>query len=270
MRIPRRLLFPILALSLLAAPPLARGQTRWDRGVRTGDAHMVVVTPPPSLGLEEGIPRNSWYAKGIALDVEGRWEASFEAYRKARDEFEQLLGKHPRQASMVRGWKLKAEWQMQESRALRPIRHYFGASGPFGISQSQVAAKHNKWLAIRAFLGQAPAKLRDEIIDGYQAVTRHYSYNHAKFVLGLAAFYHELGRHKEGRETYATIRRTRSIRYTKDEAYYHAAAGNRKRAFELLERAVRRSSSDRRYVLMSNDFDRLRGDPRFSKLVGEP
>jgi len=255
-----------LFLLLLLAPSPALAQSS-GRGVRTGGAHHVVVTSNPSQGLEEGIPRTSWYAKGIEHDIQGRYDESFQAFNKARREFAELLKKRPTWELTIRGWIAKAEFQADQSRSLRTSRYY-----RYSISRYpryyRTAAKHHKWLAIRAYTGRADRKLAKEIVEEYQQILRHTSYDQRPR-LALAAFYHELGRHKEGKRTFQAARNVDRTYLAKDVAYYYAAAGNLKLAFRYLQTAVRHRPSDRRYILRANDFDRLRGDPRFRELVGE-
>jgi hypothetical protein len=226
------------------------------------------VTSNPSQGLEEGIPRTSWYAKGIELDIKGKHDESFDAFNKARREFAQLAKKRPSWEKTIRGWMAKAEFQADQSRVLRRSRYY-----RYRVSQYpryyRTAAKHNKWLAIRAYTGRADSKMAKEIVEEYEQILRRTSYDQRPR-LALAAFYHELGRHKEGKTTLQAARNIDRTYLAKDVAYYHAAAGNLKLAFRYLKTAVRHRPSDRHYILRANDFDRLRGDPRFRELVGEP
>ena len=259
----------LLTLGLLCCWPAdLSARSAAEKGLRTGNGHMVVVTATPSQGLEEGIPRTSAYARGVALDLEMRWDESYKAFREARREFRKQLKRRPRWEKMIRGWIIKAEYQMEQSRRLRyrPVyryRHY-----PY-VNLSQTVAKHNKWLATRAFTGQSSRQLRDELLAEYKQLIRRNSYNEAPRIL-LAAFLHELGRHQDGRREFAKVRDQNKTWLAKEVAYYFAAAGKLDQAFKYLEKAVRYRSSDRRYILRSNDFDRLRGDPRFTKLVGEP
>lgn len=254
-------------IGLLTLSLCSLAQAR-EVGLRTGDAHVVVVTSTPTQGLEEGIPRTSTYARGVALDIEGRWDESYQVFRKAQREFEQQLKRRPRWEKMIRGWIAKAEFQTDQSRRLR-YRPYYRYSLSSYVNLTQTTAKHNKWLAIRAFTGQSVRKLRDEILDEYSRVLRRSAYNEAPLIL-RAAFLHELGRHDEGRREFAKVRDPNKTWLAKEVAYYHTAAGETEQAFKYLERAVRYRSSDRRYILRANDFDRLRSDSRFQKLVGSP
>jgi len=259
---------PALLLSLVALP-WGRAGAAGEYGYRTGGAHDVMVTSTPTEGLEVGIPRNSWYAKGIALDMQQRWDESFNAYEKARREYSQQQKRRPRWEKMVRGWKLKAEFQLNQSRQLRTQRYYRWRSRHRRMNLYKAMALHNKWLGIRAFTGQSSPKLRDKVIEAYKEVIRRSSYDDRPKIQ-LAAMYHELGKHEEARRWFAKARYVTRTYMAQQVAYYYAAAGKVDKAFEHVERAVKYSSSNRRRFLMSNDLDRLRADPRFRKLVGEP
>lgn len=258
----------LLATAAMLALLPQTAQARVDRGYRTGEAHHVLLTATPTEGLEVGIPRDSWYAKGIAYDKQERWNNSYEAFRKARDEFSQLLKQRPRWAKMIRGWKLKAQWQMDQSRQLMYRRYRWRYGSPW-TNIYRVTALHNKWLAIRAFTGQSNKKLRDKIIGAYQQIIQRSPYDDRPRI-SLAALYHEVGKHSEGRKAFAKVRYGTRSYLAKDIAYYYAAAGQTEKAFKQIERAVKYSSGNRRFFLMSNDLDRLRADPRFKKLIGEP
>jgi tetratricopeptide (TPR) repeat protein len=258
------LLSPLLALgpTLTAAPAAANPRS----GVATGDGHLVVVISSPSEGLEAGIPRDSWYARAIALDRQGKYAESYNAYRKARSEFKKMLADRPHWAKVIRGWILKAEFQKSQSSRLKPrVWSYAGRS----MTYYRAVALHNKWLGIRAFSGEAPRKLAEAVIRAYQQVISRYRH-HDQAHIALAAMLHELGRHAEAERTFARVQYPGRSYYSKDIAYYYTAAGKPEEAFKHLKRAVKYSSSFRTYALRCNDFDRLRSDERFHELIGEP
>jgi tetratricopeptide (TPR) repeat protein len=264
----RPLMLSLVALALLALPCSHAGAIG-ENGYRTGGAHDVMVTTTPTEGLEVGIPRNSWYSKGIALDMQEKWDESFKAYDKARKEFSNQLKRRPRWEKMVRGWKLKAEFQLNQSRQLLKRRTYRWRSRRRRMNLSKAMAIHNKWLGIRAFTGQSSPKLRDKVIGAYKELIRRSSYDDRPKIR-LGAMYHEIGKHDEGRRWFAKARYITRTYMAQQVAYYYTAAGEIDKAFKQLERAVKYSSSNRRKFLMSNDLDRLRSDARFRKLVGEP
>lgn len=257
----------LLGLGVLLSPPV--GAQTPERGIRTGRGHLVVVTSSPSEGLEVGIPRDSWYAKAIALDQQGRWEESYNAYREAQSEFQRLLKDRPTWDRIIRGWLLKAEFQLDQSQRLKyPIYYRYGPPSA-SVLYYRAAAKHNKWLGIRAFTGRIDRKLQQEVLDDYRkALQQSPSYDSARLALG--AMLHELGQHAEARKEFANVNYVGRGWIAVEVAYYYCAAGETERALEMLDKATQYNSSNKRYVLRSNDFDRLRSNPRFKQLVGEP
>jgi tetratricopeptide (TPR) repeat protein len=250
----------------LTAPAAAQHH---ERGVHTGGGHLVTVSSNPSEGLEVGIPRDSWYAKGIALDQLGRWEESFNAYREAQAEFGRQLKDRPAWEKIIRGWQLKAEFQLEQSQRLKyPIYHRYGPPSA-SVLYYRAAAKHNKWLGIRAFTGRLERKLQEEVLDEYRkALQQSPSYDSAR--LAMAAMLHEVGQHAEARKEFAQVNYVGRGWIAVEVAYYFAAAGETDKALDMLEKAIQYNSSNKRYALRSNDFDRLRSHPRFKALLGEP
>lgn len=259
----------LLLTLLVAAPWLATAQTRSDEGLRTGRAHLVTVTASPNEGLEVGIPRDSAFAKGIAFDVQGRWDQSHTAYREAQAEFQKLIVDRPSWAKMVRGWLLKAEFQMDQSQRLRyPIYYRYGPPSASALYY-RGEARRNKWLGIRAFTGRTEKKLQQEILEDLQkSLQQITSYDSAR--IALAAMYHETGEHTKGRQEFAKVQTTGRLWLAVEMAYYYCAAGEIDKSLEMLERAVNYNPSNKRYILRSNDFDRIRANPRFKRIVGEP
>jgi hypothetical protein len=257
----------VVLLACLPAP--AAAQIRPEQGLRTGNAHLVTVTASPTEGLEVGIPRDSWYAKGIALDIQGKWEESYQAYTQAQIEFQKMLRERPHWEKMIRGWILKAEYQVEQSQRLRSRSYYSWGPPPASIVFGRAAAKHNKWLAIRAFSGRVDRKLQDEVVDDYQrALQQSPSYESPR--IALAAFWHEIGQHAKGRAEFSKLTDTSRVWLSLEIGYYYTAAGELDKALSMLERAMKYNSSHKRQILRSNDFDRLRVDLRFLKIVGEP
>jgi tetratricopeptide (TPR) repeat protein len=240
-----------------------------ESAVRTGGGHLVVVTSSPSEGLEVGMPRDSWYAKGIALDQQGRWEESYDAYRQARQELERMLKERPSWERIIRGWLLKAEFQMDQSLRLKYPTYYRYGHPSSSTLYYRAVAKHNKWLGIRALTGRTSRKLQDEILNDYRrALLQSPGYDSAR--LALAAMLHELGQHAEARREFAQVKDPGRAWLAMELAYYHAAAGETERALDTLQRAIQYNSSNKRAALRSNDFDRIRSNPRFQALVGAP
>lgn len=260
----------IIAAALLLWPAQAPAAD-YDQGLRTGWSHMVRVLSFATVGLEAGIPRGSWYAKAIELDRKGQYKPAYNAYRKARSEFRMMLQKQPQNAKRIRGWILKAQQQSSLSYTLDYQRRYthWRRYRSYYRSQSRANTLHNKWLAIRAFSGRAPAKLLKEAISSYRtALQLRSSYLPPR--LQLAGLYCEIGKWKEARQVFSGVRMPVSRSYWMQLAYYYTVAGQRQKALEYVRKAITRSRYMRRYFLHSNFFDRLRGDPRFESLVGSP
>jgi tetratricopeptide (TPR) repeat protein len=256
----------LLAVAL-CLPAAARAEDRTVHGYPTGGLHHVVVSAHPSQGLEVGMPRNGWYAKGIALDLKGDYEASHRAYQKARDEFSAMLETHPRWEKLIRGWRLKATFQVETSRRLRSSYYpLWRLSGSRLINRTE--ALHHKWLACRAFLGRSDRRLRQRIIDLYHKVLTS-DPNRSRARISLAAMYMEIGQRQRARAEFNRVRPYIRRGYERQLAYYYTVAGDRERAFTYLKR-ISLYSSSRSLALRSNLFDSLRGDPRFAKLIGEP
>jgi tetratricopeptide (TPR) repeat protein len=256
----------ILVLTL--APTLAPAQEQ-PVGLATGAAHLVTLTASPTEGLEVGIPKESWYARGIALDIRGKWEQSHRAYQKAVSEFQRMIRERPQWKRMIRGWLVKAQFQRDQSHRLKFRNYYTWGPPSASMIYTRAAAKHNKWLAIRAFTGRALRRLQEEVIEDYKkALQQSPHYDSAR--IALAAMYCEIGQHARGRQEFAKVHGPMRIWLALEEAYFYTVAGDTDQAFKLLAKAIQYNSSNKKHILRSNDFDRLRMDPRFAKLVGTP
>ncbi len=254
------LIIPGLAASALAQSP--------HPGLRTGGGHLVIVTTSPTEGLEVGIPQKSWYAKGIAFDLETHWGKSHIAYTKAVEEFEKQLKNRPQWAKMIRGWLLKAKFMRHQSRQLN-YRNYSWSPPSASTLYNRGSAKHNKWLAIRAFTGRESARLRIQIIEAYEgALRRRPDYDQAR--IALAALHHEIGQHAKGRLIFSQAKKPEQRWHAMASAYYFTTTGNWDKAFALIKKSIRYNSRNKSVILKSNQFDRLRTDRRFKKLIGEP
>ena len=117
MRLPRTFRL-LLSLLFLAPGPIALAGPDSHRGLESGRAHEVVAVTVPTEGLEVGMPRDGWYARGIELDRKGDWRASAEAYRKAATAFSKMKRSRPGWEKVVKGWVLRAKFQKDQSRRL--------------------------------------------------------------------------------------------------------------------------------------------------------
>ena len=256
----------MLPLPILAPGSPALAGPDGHRGLEPGRAHEVVATVVPTEGLEVGMPRDGWYARGIELDRKGDWRASTEAYREAIVEFSKMRRSRPGWEEVIDGWLLRARFQKdQSSRLFR----YVGFSRRSVVSHSSFSvalALHHKWLGIRAFTGRADASLKQRVIDEYRRAILGSRYN-GSVRLYLAVFYRQAGMHALASMERSRISTSRRAYLYLEDAAYHAAGGDTDLAFAAMEKAAR-SSGNRRIARMSNLLDPLRGDPRFARLVG--
>lgn len=255
----------VLGLALVLA---AGGAVRADvgsNGYATGRSHYAAVLAHPNLGVEAGMPRGGWYGRGVNLDLEQRWQESYKAFGRARDEFDAMLSKRPRWAEAIEAWKEKAEFQRDQSRRLVPRRYSRWYHRPSYRVFEMAEAMYHKWLAARAFRGRLDRRLGRAVVDAFQKVLQQ-NPRHDKARLGLAAALHLLGERVEAQRQFAKVRRYMLGGFALQTAHYYAVAGDKTRALEYLTKAVRYRSS-RKLAETSNYFDTLRGDPRFQKLL---
>lgn len=215
------------------------------------------------------MPRTGLYARGIQADIEGRWSESFTLYDKAVKRYRQLLVRRPNDR-FVRGWLLKAVFQREQSLRLRAPQLRLHPFSTAATLYDRAAARHAKWLAIRAFSGRAPTKLALDVERDYLRALRLGSRFHEERArLGLATLQCQRGRRRAGLRTFAGRRGPQRVWLALQQAAYYAACGNRERAVERLRRALQLSPSGRHQAYVSNDFDALRGLPAFGRVVGQ-
>ena len=259
----------VLAAILLPGVLLAGGAASADdRGLASGGAHHVVVTSYPTMGLEVGMPRRGWYAKGIQLDLKGKYQEAYQAYLKADKEFRSLQLQRPRWKKRIRGWLGKARFQRERSRALRRPRYGRHRYWSHYARYRNVENLHHKWLAIRAFTGRRIPALQKKIVAEYKQLLTRSSRDYRPRVM-LAAMYNEMGQRAKARHEFDRVPTRYRSQYRMETAYYHTTAGDRDKAFVYIKQATRYYSY-RRLALQSNLYDRLRSDPRFKKIVGNP
>lgn len=254
-----------------ALPSLAIAQQ--GEGYATGWGHEVRVVAHAAVGLEAGMARDSWYAKGLEFDRQGQYQRAYDAFNRAYAEFREMLKRRPEDKTRIQGWILKAREQQSVSYTLKSNRNYRHRRyyNTYYRRHRYATNCHLKWLAIRAFGLPPPRRLLKEAFDNYRQVLKLRA-SHVLSRLQLAALYHEVGKWREGRAEFARAQakvRNRYSSFWKPLAYYHTVSGERDKAFEYL-RKMGRSRWRRREALRSNFFDRLRGDPRFKAVVGAP
>lgn len=250
------------ALLLTAAPAAAD-----DRGLATDGGHHVVVTSFPTVGLEVGMPRRGWYARGIQLDIKGKYQEAYEAYLKADGEFRAMQIKRPRWNKQIRGWLVKARFMREHSGNLRPSRYSYRYRSTYARYRT-ASSLHYKLLAIRAFTGRRERAMQKKIITEYKYLLGRSRYDYRPGLM-LAGLYNELGRRRDAKRAFDKVPTRYRNRYYVEMAYYHATRGERELAFKHIKDA-KRYYSYKRLILQSNLLDGLRADPRFKKILGEP
>ncbi|MCC6746264.1 MAG: hypothetical protein IT371_01315 [Deltaproteobacteria bacterium] len=265
-----RLPTTIVMAALSLAPTLAGAQPE----LVTGQTHLVQVSPAPTGGLEAGIPRSGWYARATELDLRSQWEESYQAYQRARDEFRQLLVERPQLQRLLDGWVAKAEFQMDLSRNLQSNATYLALAAYIPASTRYYWAehKHNKWLAIRAFTGQSHARLLAEVLADYQRViAQSPTYYYVQLArLSLAALLHETGQRQRGWQEFSRLSHPLPSWLDVQLAHYYVAAGHLERGFRTLQRVSTHNRYGLAHIFRSNQFDPLRTDPRFQRLLAAP
>jgi tetratricopeptide (TPR) repeat protein len=259
----------LAALAVLVAAPTAAEPVA--TGLATSRTHVLRVRPRVAAGLEAGMPRTSAYAQGVALDLQERFEPAASRFRDAEIEFSRM--KPPAGGpAVLEAWRRKARWQSYWSQQLglrhRGYRPWGGiATGDLGHGY------YMKFLAARAFTGHAPLGLAAKARTLLETTVRTEPDN-VFARLSLAALLHEIGEPALAQREYHRIALTASQRQDAmlilRLAAYFVAAGDHERALASLERALQRPymyRSLREMMDWSNEFDRLRDDPRFRRLM---
>lgn len=230
--------------------------------------------PAGAGGLEEGLPEDGRYARGLLLDEAGRHVEALHEYTLALDEARSWAERKGAPRERYLAWRAKIAWQREMSEEVLEQEAYVAVMPGSALAHLALGrALHAKYVSIRAFTGRRADGLwerarfeyvRAAALDAANAVPR----------LLLAKLYADAGRQDEARREYVQL----GARRDDDDlalhgAGYYAAIGELDASLARLARAVRRPEA-RRWALCSNDFDRLRADParaaRFAALVGDP
>jgi tetratricopeptide (TPR) repeat protein len=264
----------VLTAIVLAAGAAARGdEVEWLEGeapalrVSTGDGALVRRGDERPLGVERTIPRDGAYARGIRLDAEGRHLDALREYTQALADLDSLSAATAKDARCLGAWRGKIAWQRDESEMLLEQEAYAATMPQSVVAHHNLAtAYHNKFLAVRAFAGRGPRALWERARDEY-LIAIALDDDHTPARIGLASLYAHAGRTRDARVTIAGIgRREAEPSLAVQIAAFHTAIGELEEAIDRLE-AVKLRSEQRRWMVRSNDFDALRGDARFRRLV---
>lgn len=267
-----------LALALCAAAgvvPAAPGRTT-----------TVVAAEEVGGPLERAFPSDA-YARAAAADAELRWDDARALYRQAADAWSALAQTRPSRA--LESAIAKAEHEMLVSQALATRSHAGGgpqfahlpdeARRAFLRRQSIEEGRllRAKLMATRAALGRVPAELytraRTELEAARAATARTREGADADIALQLCAVYAVGGDPAAARLARAQLTRAERTDPSNSlgRATCAAALGEAPAALAALESFVLRSPIPRpetvlREVYLANDWDHLRGDPRFESL----
>jgi tetratricopeptide (TPR) repeat protein len=264
----------VLASIIVTVGASARGNdVEWLDGeepavrVSTGGAARVSRGAERPLGVERTLPRDGAYARGIRADAQGRHLDALREYSQALSDLESLSATTTDTARCLTAWRGKIAWQRDESEMLLEQEAYAATMPQSVVAHHNLAtAYHNKFLAVRAFLGRGPRALWERARDEY-LLAIELDDDHAPARIGLASLYAQAGRLRDARVTVAGLgRRAGEPSLALQIAAFHTAAGELDEALDRLE-AVTLRSEQRRWLVRSNDFDALRGEARFRKLV---
>ena len=263
----------VALLVVVVLTPRAAAAETDPQALPTARTHVLKTRPRVAAGIETTMPRRSLYGQAVALDVAEQFEQSAVRFHEAEHEFERLPATAVPPAT-AQAWRRKCRWQAQwsqqlalRSRGLRP----FGAPAAADLGYAYFL----KFLAARAFTGEPPLRLAGRARSHLEEALRRDPANVAAR-LSLATLLHEIGEPHAAEREFAHVKldagRMGDGSIGLRLASYWAAAGERHRALEQLERAFR----ERPYLiyalrdnvlLWSNEFDRLRDEPRFKRLL---
>jgi len=259
----------LFALAALVATPAAAEPAA--TGLATSRTHLLRVRPRVAAGLEAGMPRSSAYAQAVALDLQERFDVAAARFREAEIEFGRMKPAG-RRAHGARGVAPQGSLAGLLVAAARPAARGYRpwgsvAAGDLGYGY------YLKFLAARAFTGHAPPGLASKARSLLESTVRNEP-NNVFAHLSLAALLHEMGEPEQAQREYQRIN-LNSVQHQDAMlilrlAAYFSAAGDHGRALDHLERALQRPSmyrSLREMMDWSNEFDRLRDDPRFRRLI---
>jgi tetratricopeptide (TPR) repeat protein len=213
---------------------------------------------------DEGMAVAGAYAQAVALDANGQHVQALRAYAAATAALDGQIAlvTEPCQAM----WRARVAWQREVTERLLEQQSYVVVMPGALLAHFNLGLTlHQKFLAVRAFLGRGPRLLWSEALAQYRAALE-LDPHHAPTHLALAALYAEAGLRDEAARTAAAAGRRRN---TNDSApylaMYLAAMGDRDGALAALATGLP-GIETRRWALRGNAFDTLRNDPRWAEL----
>ncbi len=250
---------------LAGAVVISIAGTAGAKEVATGNS--VQVVRARAQGAEAGLPRGGAYGRAVALDARGNHASALREYARAQQDLDSLSDVLDAPASCRAAWRGKIAWQRERSEELLEQEAYTAVTPSSALAHLNLAAVyHRKYLAVRAWLGIAPQALAERAEAEYMRALELDRRNGAARV-GLAALHAHLGRLVKARHDFALLgRRMDDPALLLRVAAYQAAIGDRDAAFTALAAVPARAEVAR--ALWSNEFDTLRGDPRFAAVAG--
>jgi len=256
--------------------------------LQPGRTASVVVTVEVGAPLERAVPGRA-YGQAVLADSEQRWADAASLYREASSEWTAAARLNPSRALELAGAKAERERQRSQMLASRIRSAVAGRNGRDPAAQraeslEEARLLRAKLLATRAYLGRVPpalfAKTRDRLQDALRASESPDAgeaaspIGDAEINLALCSTFAAGGEIEAARLARARVTAADRADHTNRLGMAACAAGlgETRAALAELEILVLHpgpSRNDRfqlRDLYLSNDWDRLRGDPRFESL----
>jgi hypothetical protein len=266
---PTRLAAELLATWLAAAPPPALAPRRTTT---------VEYMPPLGTSVERAVP-GRFFAAAVALDADQRWSEAAAAYQQAASEWSAAARAHPSPA--LDAALQKAERERQRSQLLAstvPLRGRFESIVTSVNPLEEGRLLRAKLMVVRAARGQAPANIYGRARAAFEEALRAALHNHLQtepeIHLLLCATHAAAGARDRARLELAhvTTAERRAPENVLPLAVCEAALGEDDAALAHLELFALSPVPHYaepyalRELYVANDWDRLRGRPRFESL----
>ena len=256
--------------------------------LQPGRTASVVVTVEVGAPLERAVPGRA-YGQAVLADSEQRWADAASLYREASSEWTAAARLQPSRALELAGAKAERERQRSQMLASRVRTAVGGRNGRDPAARraeslEEARLLRAKLLATRAYLGRVPAALFAKTRDRLQEASRASespdageaasAIGDAEINLALCSTFAAGGEIEAARLARARVTAADRADHTNRLGMAACAAGlgETRAALAQLEILVLHpgpSRNDRfqlRDLYLSNDWDRLRGDPRFESL----
>ena len=246
---------------------------REARAAETGHTASVRLSAEPP-GLEQWLPREGRWGQAIDALHARELHRAMDLFRDAAADVRHAAVAGHVPAAEARALFAKAEFEAAQVRTLVEARRENSQTPPFEQLYIEASAWHNLLLTARAYFGRPDVIFYDRAKKAYVAALALANSDQRSAVqLAFASLLADGGHFQAARDELRAIppadRSGLDVAFT--AAHLYAALGDRDRAFDRLD-LVRdlhaRWSLLRFLARIDNDFDALRGDPRFVRLVG--